>query len=198
MKSESFILIDRICALMRQLEISDAELARQIGVPQGTVSRILSGETKDPRISTVAAIARVLGATVDYLVGSADLNTIPLLDWNEIIHFTKFGIDDSIPRERISTSEPAAEGSFAVKTTPSMAPRYRNGSIIIVQPSSFYRDFQVAIVSFAGGDPAVRRLIKDGSTLLFKKLDDSPSIPPVPHSPGDVIIGVVTEARMVE
>ena len=35
------------------------------GVPKGTLDKILSGVTKDPKLETLKAIARVLGCTLD-------------------------------------------------------------------------------------------------------------------------------------
>jgi SOS-response transcriptional repressor LexA len=199
MKTEaSFLIAERTKALMHRRKITEASLARQIGVPQATVSRILSGATKDPRISTLVAIARVLGTTVDYLVDNGTTYTIPVLEWHEIATFGEHGVDELQHRDWIAVSTLPVKGSFAVRTTPSMEPRYRSGSTIIVEPTDIYRDFQIAIVSFSGEEPAVRRLIKDGSSIYLKKLDATPAVPPTPLSPSTKIIGVVTEARMPE
>jgi len=47
MNIETTLIADRIKILMQRQKITDAELARQINVPQATVSRILSGATKE-------------------------------------------------------------------------------------------------------------------------------------------------------
>lgn len=41
------------------------ELSNQSGVPLGTLNKILSGATKDPKLETLKAIARVLGMSLD-------------------------------------------------------------------------------------------------------------------------------------
>ena len=41
------------------------ELSRRSGVPVGTLNKILSGATKDPKLETLKAIARVLGLTLN-------------------------------------------------------------------------------------------------------------------------------------
>lgn len=197
MNIETTLIADRIKALMQRQRITDAELARQICVPQATISRILSGATKDPRVSTLREIARVLGTTIDHLVNDAG-HAIPVLEWHEIKSFVERGVDELLQRDWISVTKPIVKGSFAVRTTPSMEPRYRNGSTIIVEPTEVYRDFQVAIVSLDGDEPAIRRIIKDGSNMLLKKLADTMDVPPVPVSTTTKIIGVVTEARMAE
>lgn len=48
--------------------IAQAELARRSGVPQPTINRILSGETGDPRGSTIDKLRRVLGEDGDYVM----------------------------------------------------------------------------------------------------------------------------------
>jgi len=190
-------MADRIKALMRRAGINDAELARQIAVPQGTISRILSGETKDPRISTIRAIAQVLGTTIDHLVSDA-IMAVPLLEWDEIQDFMAGRIEEAAERERVLTGMPTVPRSFAVRSTPSMEPRYRNGSILIVRPTEHYRDFQVAILAFDQGEPVVRRIIKDGSHLLLKRLSDTADMPAMPLPESASVIGIVTEARFTE
>jgi transcriptional regulator with XRE-family HTH domain len=53
--------------------LSQSELARELGVPQGTIGRIESGGRGQPRFQTVAGIARVLGASLDALAVDAGL-----------------------------------------------------------------------------------------------------------------------------
>jgi len=48
--------------------ITQAELARRIGVSTNTMNNIETGETPDPRASRIKAIAEVLGVTTDALL----------------------------------------------------------------------------------------------------------------------------------
>lgn len=48
--------------------MSQAELARKAGVPQGVISYIECGRTKHPRIDTMQAIAAALQCTLDELL----------------------------------------------------------------------------------------------------------------------------------
>ena len=57
--------------------LTQAELARKSGIPAPVINAIESGKTKNPRIDTISAIARVLGTTVDELIGG---------DSNETVH----------------------------------------------------------------------------------------------------------------
>ena len=51
--------------------LSQNELAKRAGIRQGVLSYIESGRTKNPRIDTLAAIAKALGVPVDKLLKKA-------------------------------------------------------------------------------------------------------------------------------
>lgn len=57
--------LDKIEEYKRKLGLTTAELAEKSGVPKGTLDKILSGVTKDPKLETLKAIARVLGLSLD-------------------------------------------------------------------------------------------------------------------------------------
>ena len=50
-----------IQTIRQKQELTQAELAKRSGIPQATISRIESGKHKMPVITTIQAIARVLG-----------------------------------------------------------------------------------------------------------------------------------------
>ncbi len=57
--------LEKIAELKKKLGLTNEELSRLSGVPKGTIDKILSGVTKDPKLETLKAIARVLGCTLD-------------------------------------------------------------------------------------------------------------------------------------
>lgn len=57
--------LEKIAEYKKKLGLTTAELAGKSGVPLGTLNKILSGATKDPKLETLKAIARVLGLTLD-------------------------------------------------------------------------------------------------------------------------------------
>lgn len=57
--------LEKIEEYKRKLGLTTAELAEKSGVPKGTLDKILSGVTKDPKLETLKAIARVLGLSLD-------------------------------------------------------------------------------------------------------------------------------------
>ena len=57
--------LERINILKKQMGITTEELSERSGIPAGTLNKILSGQTNDPKLETVKAIARVFGCSID-------------------------------------------------------------------------------------------------------------------------------------
>lgn len=57
--------LEKIAEYKKRLGMTTEELSNQSGVPLGTLNKILSGATKDPKLETLKAIARVLGMSLD-------------------------------------------------------------------------------------------------------------------------------------
>ena len=57
--------LEKISEYKKQLNMTTEELSAKSGVPVGTLNKILSGATKDPKLETLKAIARVLGLTLN-------------------------------------------------------------------------------------------------------------------------------------
>mgnify|MGYP003261507587 CR=1 FL=1 len=61
--------MNNVAKLRKKAGISQQELGRLSGVPQGVISLIESGVTQFPRLDTAAKLARALGCTIDELLG---------------------------------------------------------------------------------------------------------------------------------
>ena len=57
--------------LMEFQDVSTASLARMCNMPLSTLRKMFSGETEDPRISSILPVCRALGASLDRLIGLA-------------------------------------------------------------------------------------------------------------------------------
>ncbi|PPK77574.1 DNA-binding XRE family transcriptional regulator [Lacrimispora xylanisolvens] len=57
--------LERINEYKKKLGMTTEDLSEKSGVPIGTLNKILSGATKDPKLETLKAIARVLGLSLD-------------------------------------------------------------------------------------------------------------------------------------
>ena len=63
---------ERIRAARVRYGMSQAELARRLDVSPTTMNSIEAGRTLDPGVLKVKEIARILGVSMDYLVGFTD------------------------------------------------------------------------------------------------------------------------------
>ena len=52
------------------MDMSFAQLAEKTNIPMENVRNIYYGKVKDPKVSTILAIARTLDVSVNYLLGS--------------------------------------------------------------------------------------------------------------------------------
>ena len=87
-------IIDWCNARKKQMHISNAKLAMQTNVPEGTIDRILTGKNLEFRYSTIQPIVRFLlginestptNETNDYYVGSIDGYKLVMQNKNQII-----------------------------------------------------------------------------------------------------------------
>ena len=201
--------------LLAESGIIEAELARQTGLPQTTINRLLLGETFDPRTTTLIPIAKFFGITVGQLVGEEPINPnriqgaynpthraawsiIPIIDWNNAVSwiFQKEKYNPSNHNEWITTEQENSQEAFALRTLEFMEPRFKRNSIIIVDPKFKFGDGSYVIISINGGDATVRRIMKDGSDVSLKKLYGTDK--PVKLTTRDDIIGTITETRIKE
>ncbi|KVV39634.1 phage repressor [Burkholderia ubonensis] len=191
------LMVARIRALMQRQGLSDADLARKTGVSPATLSRVLSMATEDPRISTVMALADALGTTVGYLLQSERAYPIPILGWDEMLGYARGVYDVTRNTRWLTVDTPRRPGTFAARTKPSMAPRFREGSIVIVEPGVAFRDAQVVVAAIDGGEPTLRRVTQDGEAVWLKGLAPSPADTINAFGASVVVLGVVTESRLV-
>jgi transcriptional regulator with XRE-family HTH domain len=196
MSQRVVLMVARIRALMHQKGMSDADLARKTGISPATLSRVLSLETEDPRISTLTAIAEALGSTVGYLLHSERAYPIPILDWKEMLAFVRDSSSVSARTEWLTVNSPKKPGTFAARATPCMAPRFREGSIIVVEPGDLHGDFQVAVVSIGGGVPSPRRIVRDSGEIHLKPMSQSNNESEMVLNESVTVLGVVTESRI--
>jgi Helix-turn-helix len=69
----------RIMTLLHHQQMSVYMLAKRAEVPLRTVQRIVAGDGKQPSVWTIAALARVLGVSVDALIAGPAREDAPAL-----------------------------------------------------------------------------------------------------------------------
>lgn len=71
-KNERKGLAAKVYGLRAAKGMSQVDLSRKTNIKQATISRIESGEIKEPRLSVLKELSKGLGVTVDFLVGRTD------------------------------------------------------------------------------------------------------------------------------
>lgn len=91
----------RLIALLENIDISQRELAKRVGVQEATISRYVNGERK-PTSEILSKIADALNVSSDYLLGRTDKENIEL-------------INEGLPQELINAGIEAIEVFKGVK-----------------------------------------------------------------------------------
>lgn len=98
--------LKKISEYKKKMNLTTEELSDKSGVPIGTLNKILSGATKDPKIETLKAISKVLGLSLDAfddeeLLKSNDNATNNNISSTEYKHILKYRSLDDTGKNRI-------------------------------------------------------------------------------------------------
>ena len=125
------------------LNVSD--LAKATGIPQPTLYQLYTGVTEKPRKKTLNALADFFSVSMPQLLGEAalpsqlpkkikqqlDLNTAPLLNWEELHHWPH-NINLHGKKEIFLEEDICSENTFALHMpNQSMEPLFPNGCLLI-------------------------------------------------------------------
>jgi len=203
-----------ITKLMSEIGIKESELARQAGLPQTTVNRLLIGDTSDPRANTLKPIAKFFGVTVGQILGEESISSeritgsfyannreawinVPIILWEDALSwiFKKEMYDLHSHKQWIITEKPVSTSTYALISKPFMEPRFRKNSILIVDPDSEYHDGKFVVVTLNGCNVTVRQVTYDGSEIYLKHFDTT-----ILSIKFDInihkILGIIVEARI--
>ncbi len=135
--------------LVENCKVSELEIARALNTSVLTIRRILSGETEDPRISTLKAIADYFNVSIDSLLDDNDQRSInamiknkpkviPILKWKEIESIDSIkSIDLNNCHEWypvVGDQSYMSASTFAIESRPSMQPKFPLGTLFIINP----------------------------------------------------------------
>lgn len=196
------IVPDRISSLLSERGISQAELARRVGVAQQTIHKLISGGSRTS--AHLHRIARELGTTADYLSGETNdpsegaLPTPTAKDIAQQLDLVgieqidlAFGLGATFadgpigaelmhfPRQWVDaiTSSPPAFLTWTRGRGDSMFPTINDGDLILLDRSQRRVTEQDALWAFTVGDlAAIKRLRIKGDRVVI--LSDNPTVPP--------------------
>jgi len=172
------LIAENLCKLLSKYNLNANQLAHILGIPMMTVRRLMSGETGDPRISTLKIIADYFNISIDILIGNNPETTlvhskkvkaylIPKLTWevlSELGDITQMDFSTWKNWQTLSIDENNLLGkkTFAIESRPSMYPRFPTGTIFIIDPSTQPTDGDIVLIKFVKNNEfTLRELIID-------------------------------------
>lgn len=157
-------------------------------VPQPTIHRILTGESKDPRTSTLQRLADYFCVSVEHLrskdlSGYSNIETaprvrgaVPLISWVKA-GIAALAIEDFQSgdyEDLIETTVPIGNSTYALRVKgDSMEPLFTEGEILIVEPELSPENGDYVIVRNGDDEATFKKLVKDGSDWYLKPLNSA-------------------------
>ena len=149
-------LRDNLTFLIDRARLNANALAAATGVPQSTIHRIQTGESRDPRTSTLKPLADFFGVTVtdlreadlprrmspagatpNVLVKPDGSRRVPLLRYDDAQNvMSETTLDSLASAESLLTDQSLSPRAFAVElVNESMSPDFRPGDRVICDPA---------------------------------------------------------------
>lgn len=166
-------------ALLRHRKLTVSELSRHTGIVQPVIYRMTTGETDNPKLSSLLPIANYFNVNISQLIGEEPLShegnadqqvkAIPLLNLANVQEYKKV-----IPHEtkNIMAMGLSEFGFALVMPDTSMEPMFQRGSLLIFDPLNEPQDRSFVLVRL--GAPATivfRQLIIDVDQKYLKPLN---------------------------
>ena len=191
--------MNRIREMRRGQGISQAELAKRVGVHQTAISQWENGRTGPDRKS-LAKLAQALNVSFDDLLGTQSVCCrVPILGE---IHagLPVEAVQDVLGYEEI-TPETARRGShFALRVVgESMLPRFCPGDVVIVRQQSDAESGEIVVALVSDSDATVKKLIKKENGIVLMPLN--PAFEPMVYTVQEIaslpvtVLGKVVELR---
>ncbi len=205
-------LSDRLKLAIEKAGISQAELARQIGVKQQAIQYLCSSKTKKSRFTFQIAEALNISATwlasgvgqmilendIDYQLIKSQTK-VPILTFEQIKNIatneTKFDLDKYI--NWILVNRQIGDRAFAIQLKDqSMFPRFEESTVIIVDKNTAPKNNDYVLAHIKNTNEIVfRQYVVHKKNKITLSPINSIGYSPVEISAKDEIIGVMKEAR---
>ena len=192
-------LAETLKRLLYQHNLSESKLARLTGINQPVVHRLASGETDNPKISTILPIANHFEVSIEQLLGQEPIPmgqqpriTVPLLTDEQATQLDKR--PDQCPLIVIDFHAPKTVFAVTLNDS-SMKPLFPLGSILVIDPEQTPKDSDYVLVNLPDQKKVIfKQLLSDGHHYLLKSLN--PDFPTVPLAHTDHVIGIMIQARI--
>ncbi len=200
---------ETLSRLIKEHGLNTLELSRRTGIGQPVIYRIMSGETDNPKIATVCALADYFKLTVNQLIGETPLPGdtkkttskepagIPFIDWEDVDNWplSKAKLNKA---ERIDSEIGYNPNLYALKMhDDSMDPLFSKNTILIIDASKQSKDRSYMIIKHKDQKKAVfRQVLIDDDFQYLKPLNPDPDKYKMKvFSKGDKYCGALIQAK---
>lgn len=191
---------EQLKLLRNQKHLSQAQLAKEIGVSSSTIAMWESGEREPKNYETLEIIADFFNVNMELLLtGTIAPTRIPVLG-KVVAGIPLDAIEDIIDYEEIPHSMAKSGEFFALQIKgDSMEPRIKEGDVVIVRKQPDVESGEVAIVLVNGDEATIKKVQKFNGGINL--VPSNPDYEVKTYSNDDIeslpvsIIGKVVELR---
>ena len=191
---------EQLKLLRNQKHLSQAQLAKEIGVSSSTIAMWESGEREPKNYETLEIIADFFNVNMELLLtGTIAPTRIPVLG-KVVAGIPLDAIEDIIDYEEIPHSMAKSGDYFALQIKgDSMEPRIKEGDVVIVRKQPDVESGEVAIVLVNGDEATIKKVQKFNGGINL--VPSNPAYEVKTYSKDDIeslpvsIIGKVVELR---
>lgn len=193
-------LISTINALITKSNINQITLAKIARIPYTTLNDIMTGDTQDPRLSTLVEIAKVFNVSLSKLIGEIPLSfsekIIPILKLDDIdVKIAAVSFNITPDTQYTFSSYNTLNRVFALQVGSNISSRYKDNTIIILEEIEEFDNNDLVLLSINNSIPSLKKIRKDGGEIYLDSL--SKDLPVQPYNKENVkIFGVVRETRI--
>ncbi|MGV3740226.1 MAG: helix-turn-helix domain-containing protein [Gammaproteobacteria bacterium] len=166
-------------ALLKHRKLTVSELSRHTGIVQPVIYRMTTGETDNPKLSSLLPIANYFNVNISQLIGEEPLDAtnapeqktkaIPLLNWNHAHEYAKYISTES---KSIMVAGLSDQAFALVMPDTSMEPMFQRGSLLIFDPLIEPQDRSFVLVHLGTTQTnIIRQLIIDADQKYLKPLN---------------------------
>lgn len=206
-------LRDVIKELQESYQITDAELARETGIPQATIYRLVSGMTDDPKVSSLKPLASFFNITIGQLTGDEPLPPtlnarsisqnkwnykLPIISWEQACTWQQSVSKLTYTNwsDWCSTNFPVSASAYAlIMNAKTFCSPFNSESVALVEPNLLPEEGDYVAIQFSGTKAvSLRQWVIDGGEPWLVPLQKG--MPTVKLTDADHFCGVVIQVYL--
>ncbi|WP_257828246.1 helix-turn-helix domain-containing protein [Burkholderia glumae] len=180
--------------LQQQAGVNDSELSRAVNLDRGTLSRLLSGETTDPRLSTISSLAKFFAVPISALFGEDTYGFIPVFEQRALDDASQRGFAPRLGQYWIKADNAGASRFAVILDRKSRAVPISTNAILIIGQYDSIDLGDLIIYNIANNSTAIIKITQNSPLAGFdiESKSKNKTFPIDEH----LVIGKVIEIRI--